>query len=346
MTGNSGRSASAIRSVDPAAQASGRKDVNSGSATRPYRPFLWPRHDADIRLTLSIVICTRYRPEPLRECLEHISRLTLPADEVIVVDNSSGDEETKQLAEMFGARYVLETTLGLSRARNTGLAESRCDLVAYLDDDCIPDAHWLEYLRRPFYDEQVASVTGEIIRFTGEMGQSTEVESALGEMRYVSRNTPRWFEIASFGGVGSGGNMAFRKRACSSPALFDERLGRGAPLRIAEENCAFASLLANGHSIVRFPMARVYHPEKSKDVEEEATSTIAYWLLLFTSFAENRVDLLHFLLRRILRRRLTWRLEDPQPSVIMSSGWALKLRAVFAGVALFFRARKYTPDQK
>lgn len=296
------------------------------------------------RLTVSVVVCTRSRPNELRECLEHIFSLTPHADEVLVVDNSNGSCEVEQLARLFGARYIVERGSGLSVARNRGMAESRCDIVAYLDDDCIPETDWLEHLLQPFCDKQVAVTAGEIVRF---MNRKIPLESLRGEpaaMRYVSRETPRWFEIATFGGIGSGGNMAFRRRACHNRDLFDERLGRGAPLHIAEENCAFAELLAAGHAAVRIPAACVYHPLRQRDAAQETRSAIAYWLLLFSRFPQNRMDMLNFLLRRAFGRPLTWRGRIRTEDGIVSSGWTVKLKGIIGGVALFLHARKFSAD--
>lgn len=346
MTKSSWRKASALKSVHSPLPADGLVGADTLLPHRGQAVSLWLDHLASTTVTVSIVICTRNRPDHLRECLEHVSALTPPADEVIVVDNSGGDEETEYLARVFGARYVLERTPGLSRARNRGLAESHCDIVAYLDDDCIPDSRWLDHLLRPFADERVAAVAGDIIRFTDKNARLQEAYREFEQMRYLNQETPCWFEIASFGGVGSGGNMAFRKRSCTGSALFDERLGRGAPFRIAEENCAFASLLADGYSTVRTPAARVYHPAKPRDLEQEATSTIAYWLLLFTKFPANRPDLLFFLLRRAMRRRLAWRLNTQNVAGIVSSGWRVKLKAIVYGVALFFRARRFHAERE
>ena len=46
------------------------------------------------------------------------------------------------------------------------------------------------------------------------------------ERRAVDRQEPAWFEMANFGGVGDGGNMAFRRRAFDIWPGFHERLGR------------------------------------------------------------------------------------------------------------------------
>lgn len=179
-------------------------------------------------LTASVVVCTRNRPGSLRNCLQGIAGLEHPPDEVIVVDNTSGDHETEACAKDFGAIYMVEPNQGLSRARNRGLAESHFEIVAYLDDDATPDVHWLGTIIQPFKDPQVTTVTGRIIT-----PESKVRANALQEPRSLSNKDPEWFGIATFGGLGLGSNMAFRREACIGKKLFDERLGRGAPFEIA-----------------------------------------------------------------------------------------------------------------
>lgn len=297
------------------------------------------------RPTVSVVLCTRNRADDLQVCLRNIAKLTLQPDEVIVVDNSQGDAEVEQHARSFGARYVVEPVVGLSRARNRGMKESRCEIVAFLDDDCFPDREWLEYLLRPFSDSKVAAVAGEIIRFTDFEKERKIHRCKSQEIRYLSRETPHWFEIASFGGVGSGGNMAFRKTACKEMVLFDERLGRGAPFQIAEENCAFASLISMGFSIVRTASAEVLHAEKTLDACEETKLSIAYSFFLFSNFSQNRLDLLRFLIRRVARQPVSWRLEAEQSGIILASSWRERLIALPRGLALFLRSRRYSPQE-
>jgi hypothetical protein len=150
--------------------------------------------------------------------------------------------------------------------------------------------------------------------------------------------------MATFGGLGFGTNMALRRSACGPGKVFDERLGRGAPLRIAEESHAFASLLARGFCAVHVPAAIVLHPEKPRDVEVEASSSMAYWLLLFFEFPGHRLDLLRFLFRRLLGKPLTWTRDPQGPGEIISSGWRVHLKAGLNGVLLYFRNRKVGGD--
>jgi glycosyltransferase involved in cell wall biosynthesis len=302
----------------------------SGSPSTPNAPF-----SKDLTITVSVVICTLSRPDTLRNCLAAIARLDPAPNEVLVVDNSPGHEATKALAGSFGARYTTEPLIGLSRARNRGLAESNSEIVAFLDDDAVPDVHWLRRILEPFSDARVASVTGETI----SPGHPIEL-AFLEPPRRLSCKDPLWFEIATFGGLGFGTNMALRKSTCEGREFFDVRLGRGAPFWIAEESQAFASLIARGHLAVHVPAAVVIHPVKPRDVEREATTSFAYWLLLFFEFPGHKLDLLRFLLRRLRRKRLLWPRDPQGPGEVITSGWRIYLKAGFKGAGIYFHNRK------
>jgi glycosyltransferase involved in cell wall biosynthesis len=287
-------------------------------------------------LSATIVVCTRNRPASLRRCLEGIAGLERAPDEVIVVDNTSGDPATKATAQGFGAVYTIEPNLGLSRARNRGLAESHSEIVAYLDDDATPDIHWLGFMLEPFKDPQVTTVTGRIVTPQSRIGNS-----ARQTTRSLCSKDPEWFGIATFGGLGLGSNMAFRREACAGRKIFDERLGRGAPFEIAEENYAFAFLLSQGHTAVYLPDAVVFHPaQKPPDIQQEARNSIVFSMLLFAEFPGHRLDLLRFLYRRLRHKPLTWPRDSPDPGEIITSGWRVLLAASFSAALLFFRTRK------
>jgi glycosyltransferase involved in cell wall biosynthesis len=59
-------------------------------------------------LTATVIICTRNRPALLRKCLAAVSKLSPAPDSVLVVDNSTGDRETEELAREYSARYIVE----------------------------------------------------------------------------------------------------------------------------------------------------------------------------------------------------------------------------------------------
>ncbi|WP_348261602.1 glycosyltransferase [Telmatobacter sp. DSM 110680] len=291
-------------------------------------------HDNEAVLTVTIVICSRNRPELLRECLQAVSNLDPKPDEVLVVDNTQGDMDTENAAAAFGARYTIEPVVGLSRARNRGLVESSTNIVAYLDDDAIPEHNWLGVLMAPFEDDNLAASTGRVV--------TPDSDHQLRIPRTLSNCDPDWFEISTFGGMGLGSNMAFRKSACPQP-MFDVRLGRGAPFKIGEESYALARLLSNNYKAVYQPTAIVFHPPLSRDtIEHEARNAIAYWLLLFKEFPEQRMNLLRFLFRRLRHKPLNWVRDPQEPGEIVTSRWRVLLKAGIQALWLFLS----TPKQK
>jgi glycosyltransferase involved in cell wall biosynthesis len=298
--------------------------------------FSPPPFCKDLDLTVTVVICTRNRPAFLTKCLEAVTALNPAADEILVVDNTQGDGEAEAVARRFSVRYVIEPNAGLSHARNRGLAECNTDIIAYIDDDAVANQDWLGLLLEPFEDPHVAAVTGRIIT------PETRVDGSVEETaRFVSNKDQHWFEIATFGGLGLGSNMALRKAACAGWTAFDERLGRGAPFQTAEENYAFASLLSLGYTAVYLPAAIVMHPPlRHGSTKQEARNSFAYWLLLFSEFPARRSDLLRFLFRRLRRKPLEWPRDAQDPGDIISGSWLMQLKAGLSALFLFLRTKK------
>lgn len=117
----------------------------------------------------SVVVATRDRPSLLRECLESLYADNSAASrEVIVVDNGSS-EETAELVSTFqrrtqlDVRCVREQQIGLSHAKNRGVAEANGPLIIFLDDDMAVENGWVDALLGPLADPQVVAVTGRVL---------------------------------------------------------------------------------------------------------------------------------------------------------------------------------------
>lgn len=117
----------------------------------------------------TIAICTHNRACQLVSAVE--AAASQAADlgaEVLVVDNASSDETPavlRQLRARLGdrIRVVREPRLGLSVARNRALVRAAGPVVAYLDDDAVPQPGWLAALLAPFENPDVVVVGGRIV---------------------------------------------------------------------------------------------------------------------------------------------------------------------------------------
>jgi len=286
--------------------------------------------------TVTVVICTRNRAALLQKCLAAVLRLNPAPNQLLVVDNSEGNNDTRKVAQDYGARYIIEPVRGLCRARNRALAECETEIVAFLDDDVTPASDWLALLLSPFEDEQIGATAGRVIT-----PDTVISDPAQQTPRTFSNQDPHWFEIATFGGLGLGANMALRKRACASEKFFDERLGRGAPFEIGDESYAFAWLLSRGNRVVYIPSAVVHHPQLTRTaLDREARNSFTYWLLLFSEFPNERLNLVRFLVRRLRGKRLDWPRNPQEPGEIVTSSWSVKLKAAWSGLILFLRTPK------
>ena len=112
-------------------------------------------------LRVAVCVCTCDRAKLLARVLGVLERIELPdfnPDDLllIVVDNKAYGTARAVCAEHAARlpmrlRFVEEPRPGISFARNRGIAEARewgADLVAFLDDDDIPQPDWLRQLLR------------------------------------------------------------------------------------------------------------------------------------------------------------------------------------------------------
>lgn len=114
---------------------------------------------------LSVIICahTEERWQSLVEAVASVQRQTRqPEETVVVIDHNVPLFERAQqhLQNVLVIENIEQE--GLSGARNSGIAQSKGDILAFLDDDAIADENWLEYLSIPFDDERVLGSGGMI----------------------------------------------------------------------------------------------------------------------------------------------------------------------------------------
>src|SRR5687767_12997559 len=97
---------------------------------------------------VSVVVPTRGRAAYLEVTLDSLlDQRTEAAYEIVVVDDGAPDATAAVVAARPPVRYVAHGQgRGLNAARNTGLRESRAELVAFVDDDVLVPPGWLDAL--------------------------------------------------------------------------------------------------------------------------------------------------------------------------------------------------------
>jgi cellulose synthase/poly-beta-1,6-N-acetylglucosamine synthase-like glycosyltransferase len=296
----------------------------------------------------SVVVCTRHRAAKLERCLIGLRHLDYPRYEVIVVDNTSGDENVHKLADAAGARWVTEPTVGLSRARNTGARAASGELVAFIDDDAVAEPAWLGAHAAAFRDGSVAATTGRVLA-TPSAGPAAQnwVAAAedLGDAPFrVERTSPHWFEQANFGGIGIGANMAFRSVLFEDGWGFCESLGIGEGERpLGEEHYAFFTLIKEGHVIAYLPEAVVYHDAPASMSELRlmrrrlVRSSAAYLVMLMFEQPEFRIRTLRYAFTALRRTRRVWRRQGMDAPFLSRRELA---GAVLSAPSLYWRNRR------
>jgi len=293
----------------------------------------------------TVVICTRDRPELLDRCLAAVARLAYPHYDVLVVDNAPSDDRARLVASRHGARYLLEPVTGLSRARNLGARAVSSAVVAYLDDDSIPEPDWLDRLALEFRDPEVMAVTGRILAIGAPVESDwlrawRQSLDCGDQRRIVDQRAPAGFELANCGGVGDGGNMALRRWAFEIWPGFHERLGRGALVPGGEEHHAFFSLIARGYRVVYTPHARVWHPypatlgELRARLLRDRAAASGYMTLLFAEEPAYRRAVCRYVAQWLAGTRRAWRAHPLPPGPRVVPAWRALL-AYVAGLARY-----------
>ncbi len=101
---------------------------------------------------VAVVISTKNRAPQLAEMLDALAQQSVGARsfEVVVVDDASSDATPEVLAvELEGNRLRLtairrEASGGAAIGREEGWRATVAPLIAFTDDDCVPDSGWLE----------------------------------------------------------------------------------------------------------------------------------------------------------------------------------------------------------
>ncbi len=220
----------------------------------------------------SVVIPTYQRPALLLKCLDALGRQRLPRDqfEIIVVDDGNSPETemavslfARQIARSGGAlevRYLGQPVRrGPAAARNRGWRAARGRMVAFTDDDCLPDPVWLSAALTCF-QRGAQVVTGQL-------------RMPLPEHPTAHDRTTAFLETAEF----ITANCFCRRSALERVGGFEEAFD----IAWREDSDLQFKLIRAGIPISRCPEAVIVHPMRE-----------APWYAALRDERKNRYDAL------------------------------------------------------
>ncbi|MER6026671.1 glycosyltransferase family 2 protein [Streptomyces sp. NPDC001851] len=179
---------------------------------------------------ISVVICvyTEDRWEDILAAVSSVRAQSYPALEtLLVVDHNPAlkDRLEREYKESAGVRVLANAgPRGLSAGRNTGIAASHGEVIAFLDDDAVAERDWLRRFADGYADPRVMAVGGRT------------------EPVWASGRRPAWFPREFDWVVGCtyqglppgrvrvrnvlGGNASFRRTAFEAAGGFATGIGR------------------------------------------------------------------------------------------------------------------------
>ncbi|HSI14711.1 MAG TPA: glycosyltransferase [Chthoniobacter sp.] len=244
-------------------------------------------------MKFSVVIPTCRRPDMLARCLRSLDG----AEAEIIVSDDSDDDRTRDLLarEFPKVRWLQGPRLGPAANRNRGARSAAGEWIVFVDDDCEPQAGWLEGLAQASGDTDV--IEGRVI---APGATDSPFEEHVENLR---------------GGVLWSCNLAVRRDVFERLGGFDEGFREA-----GGEDMEFAWRVARANLRVKFaPEALVHHPPRYIGWRGLGRRTwMIRWMSLYRfktgearSLAEGFRDECTLLLRQTAQ--LVTRREEPWP---------------------------------
>jgi glycosyltransferase involved in cell wall biosynthesis len=296
-------------------------------------------------MLVSVLICTRDRPEKLRRALEAIAQLRVPSGvdfEVLVLDNGSGNDLTAstcrdlQSALCGRLRGFHLPVAGKSRAANAGFRLSRGDIVAFLDDDIVPRKDWLVAIAQHFSEDAgLGVITGRVELLDKE---DLPVGIRRSDQRMELRDLADLYLLI-------GCNLAIRREVIERIGLFDANLGPGSRAGFHEDHDFFYRAWRAGEKVVYEPSMFVYHGHGRQSEAQEVSIKRSYAMGRGAFFAKQ-------ILKRdwLILRMMYWEVRSETRNLFVKKGQssAQQLSWLLAGFRTYclIRASQILRSQK
>jgi hypothetical protein len=232
-----------------------------------------------LQTKVSIVINTDGRAKPLATCLESLRYLRYPHFEVVVVAGPTRDG-THELCESWGdaIKYGRCPVRNLSQSRNIGIAMASGDIVAFIDDDAVPEPEWLDDIVPAFEDPQVGVAGGFLHDHTGKTYQwkyGTANRFGTADLSWTRPapefNFPRSFNTPQV----IGANSIFRRSALLAVGGFDEEYEY-----FLDETDVTVRIVDAGWTVAQLDRAFVHHKFMPSHIRNHAKVLTSWYAVI------------------------------------------------------------------
>ncbi len=213
-------------------------------------------------MKFSLVLGTMGRSSELQRFLESLAAQTHAHVQLIIVDQNQDDRvaEVLQRVSLGIEVHHIQSTPGLSHARNVGLRVADGDVIAFPDDDC-----WYS----PNLLNEVSDILSLAPHLDGVTGSSWDENGRPSGGRLAAKSGP--IGLFDVWAKGISYTIFLRKEVCDAVGDFDETLGVGAGTAYGsgEETDYLIRALKAGKRLSYCSELQVFHPNKDEDRSAE-----------------------------------------------------------------------------
>ena len=219
---------------------------------------------------ISVIVPTRNRARSLKLLLDSFDELVPPPVpyEIVIADNGSDDDSPRILSQWRAAgpnRHVVRVVEpGKSRAVNAAIAQSKGQLLAFLDDDVVAEPRWLAEVWDYFTRHDCFAAQGSVV-WPDEAMNDPELYALLDRYRTIVHID---LDPDTVRTKLTGANMTIRRHTFAVVGLFNEKIGPGAA-GLSEDNELADRIRAHGGWIGYMKKARVIHEIEPSRLTEE-----------------------------------------------------------------------------
>ena len=208
------------------------------------------------KVSVSVVVVSRDRPMALKRCVTGLSQLQYSNFEIVVVADPAGINALDDVKDLI--KTITFDEPNISAARNAGINVAAGEVIAFIDDDAVPEPTWLTYLTQPFENAKVGAAGGFVrgrngisfqwkARVLDAQGQASDL--AVDETQTTILTPQPETAIKT-----EGTNMAVRRDVLVDLGGFDP-----AYTFYLDETDLNMRLSAAGHLTAIAPLAQVHH---------------------------------------------------------------------------------------